>query len=96
MYLVSEKMFTDLSMAQVNCSLIADVESGYYINEVDCILTGAEVVLDDGSIINRKNRIIILTYYNKFYYETFHCQKRKNIFKELKRTALFGMYSETK
>ena len=52
-------MFADLSMAQVNCSLIADVESGYYINEVDCILTGAEVVLDDGSIINRSGTALI-------------------------------------
>lgn len=62
MGLVSEKMFTDLSMAQVNCSLIADVESGYYINEVDCILTGAEVVLDDGSIINRSGTALISLY----------------------------------
>ena len=34
-------MFNDLSIAQVNCSLIADAESGYYINEVDCVLSGA-------------------------------------------------------
>lgn len=39
--------------------LIADAESGYYINQVDCILTGAEVVLDDGSIINRSGTSLI-------------------------------------
>lgn len=34
-------MYNDLSMAQVNCSMVADAEAGYYVNEVDCILTGA-------------------------------------------------------
>ena len=35
---------------------------GYYINEVDCVLTGAEVVLDDGSIINRTGTALIALY----------------------------------
>jgi translation initiation factor 2B subunit (eIF-2B alpha/beta/delta family) len=52
-------MYNDLSMAQVNCSLVAHAEAGYYINEVDCILTGAEVVLSDGSIINRTGTTLI-------------------------------------
>lgn len=52
-------MFNDLSLAQVNCSLIADAESGYYINEVDCVLSGAEVVMNDGSIINRTGTALI-------------------------------------
>jgi translation initiation factor 2B subunit (eIF-2B alpha/beta/delta family) len=34
-------MYYNLSMAQVNCSLVADAELGYYVNEVDCILSGA-------------------------------------------------------
>lgn len=51
-----------MSLAKVNCSLIADAESGYYINEVDCVLTGAEVVLDDGSIINRTGTALIALY----------------------------------
>lgn len=46
-------------MAQVNCSLIADAEAGYYIGEVDCIISGAEVVLNDGSIINRTGTALI-------------------------------------
>jgi translation initiation factor 2B subunit (eIF-2B alpha/beta/delta family) len=46
-------------MAQVNCSLIADAEAGYYVHEVDCILSGAEVVLNDGSIINRTGTALI-------------------------------------
>jgi translation initiation factor 2B subunit (eIF-2B alpha/beta/delta family) len=52
-------MYNDLTMSQVNCSFIADAEAGYYINEVDCVLTGAEVVLDDGSIINRTGTALI-------------------------------------
>jgi translation initiation factor eIF-2B subunit alpha len=52
-------MYFDLSMAQVNCSLVADAEAGYYVNEVDCILSGAEVVLNDGSIINRTGTALI-------------------------------------
>lgn len=49
-------------MAQVNCSLISDAEAGYYISLVDCVLTGAEVVLDDGSIINRSGTALIALY----------------------------------
>lgn len=52
-------MYSELSIAQVNCSLIADAEAGYYINHVDCVLCGAEVVLNDGSIINRTGTALI-------------------------------------
>lgn len=52
-------MFSELSMEGVNCTFIADAEVTYYVNEVDCVLTGAEVVLGDGSILNRTGTFML-------------------------------------
>ena len=46
-------------MEGVNCTFIADAEVTYYVNEVDCVLTGAEVVLGDGSILNRTGTFML-------------------------------------
>jgi translation initiation factor eIF-2B subunit alpha len=37
----------------VRCQLIGDNEAGYYIHRVDCVLVGAQAILEDGSILNR-------------------------------------------
>jgi translation initiation factor eIF-2B subunit alpha len=40
-------------MDGLNCTLINDNEAGYYIHEVTCVLVGAEVILDNGAVLNR-------------------------------------------
>lgn len=40
-YICRKKMFSELSLEGVNCTYIADAEVTYYVNEVDCVLTGA-------------------------------------------------------
>ena len=47
------KMYNQLLIERISCYLIDDVEIPYYMTEIDCVLTGAEVVFEDGSIINR-------------------------------------------
>ena len=37
----------------VNCQLIGDNEMGYYIGEMVCVIVGAQVILDNGAILNR-------------------------------------------
>ena len=43
----------------VNCQLINDNEVAYYMPEVTCVLVGAEVILDNGAILNRAGTSII-------------------------------------
>jgi translation initiation factor eIF-2B subunit alpha len=43
----------------VNCNLINDNEIGYYIHDISCVLAGAQVILDNGGIINRAGTSIV-------------------------------------
>ena len=43
----------------VNCQLINDNEVGYYIQDITCVLVGAEVILDNGAILNRAGTSIV-------------------------------------
>ena len=49
--------FDDLTKAGVDCRLIFDNEIGNYINKVDMVLLGAQVVLENGAILSRVNTL---------------------------------------
>jgi translation initiation factor 2B subunit (eIF-2B alpha/beta/delta family) len=46
-------------MEGVKCHLINDNEVGFYIHKMTCVLVGAEIILENGAIINRAGTSII-------------------------------------
>lgn len=46
-------------MEGVKCLLINDNEIGYYIQDITCVLVGAQVILDNGGILNRAGTSIV-------------------------------------
>ena len=57
--LLSIKLYEELVLDGVNCQLINDNEVGYYIHDITCVLVGAEVILDNGAILNRAGTSIV-------------------------------------
>jgi len=47
------KMFEELKERGVNCNLLVDSAMGYIMEEVDYVLTGAELVTENGGIVNK-------------------------------------------
>jgi translation initiation factor eIF-2B subunit alpha len=43
----------------VRCHLIGDNEIGYFVPEVTCVLTGAQVILDNGGILSRAGTSVL-------------------------------------
>lgn len=43
----------------VRCHLLNDNEIGYYMPQMTCVLVGAEVILDNGGILNRAGTSIV-------------------------------------
>ena len=43
----------------IKCNLINDNEVGYYIHEITCVIVGAQVILDNGAILNRAGTSIV-------------------------------------
>ena len=53
------KLYEELVLDGVNCQLLNDNEVGYYIHDVTCVVVGAEVILDNGAILNRAGTSIV-------------------------------------
>ena len=47
------KLYEELVLDGVRCQLINDNEVGYYMHQVTCVALGAEVILENGAILNR-------------------------------------------
>ncbi len=47
------RMYNDLTASGLNCTLLIDSCMGFIMEDVDYILTGAELVTENGGIINR-------------------------------------------
>lgn len=47
-----------MTKAGVDCKLIFDNEIGNYVNKVDIVVLGAQVVLENGSVLSRVKFII--------------------------------------
>lgn len=46
-------MYDELSKLKINCTLIVDAAIGYVLDIVDYVISGAEVVTENGGVINR-------------------------------------------
>jgi translation initiation factor 2B subunit (eIF-2B alpha/beta/delta family) len=53
------KLYEELALDGVNCQLINDNEVGYYIHDMTCVMVGAEVILDNGAVLNRAGTSIV-------------------------------------
>lgn len=49
----SQLMASYLTSLGIPCKIIADSAVGYYINQVDLVLVGAEAVVESGGVINQ-------------------------------------------
>ena len=66
--LEGRKVATRLANKGYNVKLIVDTAAGFYANKVDAILSGADSVFSDGSIINKIGTLsiaLIAEHYNK-------------------------------
>jgi translation initiation factor eIF-2B subunit alpha len=46
-------MYSELIKHKINCSLVVDSSIGFILEEIDYVISGAEVVTENGGIINR-------------------------------------------
>lgn len=46
-------MYKELSEKGINCKLLIDSAMGYIMDEVDFVLSGAEIVTENGGLVNR-------------------------------------------
>lgn len=49
----SERMYEDLKLDGIPCTLILDSAVGYIMEQVSFIMTGAEGVVESGGIVNK-------------------------------------------
>ena len=48
-----------MALEGVNCQLINDNEVGYIMGSMTCVLVGAQVILDNGGVLNRAGTSIV-------------------------------------
>ena len=60
-------MMGELVTSGIPCTVILDSAVGYIMEQVDCVMVGAEGVVESGGIINKVNKTHApaTSYYNK-------------------------------
>ncbi len=53
------KLYEELVLDGVRCQLINDNEVGFYMHQMTCVVIGAEVILENGAILNRAGTSMI-------------------------------------
>ena len=52
----------DLELSGISCTTILDSAVGYIMGEVDCVMVGAEGVVESGGIINKvSNHLLVIS-----------------------------------
>ena len=56
-------MRAELESHNIGCTVVADSAVGYILESVDCVMTGAEGVVESGGIINKVSLCLYLVKY---------------------------------
>ena len=56
-------MRAELESHNIGCTVVADSAVGYILESVDCVMTGAEGVVESGGIINKVSNGLFLVKY---------------------------------